>query len=138
MAYLQLKDRHSLDARVQMRQLVRVVDDDVSLRESLSVLLETVGYNVEVFATAEDCLAAVSDPPACLVVDLELPGMDGAALADALQRRGDRSPVVLITGTVRSDLLERASRSRAAFVLRKPFDPEALIDAIEQALSHSL
>lgn len=120
-----------MDASVITRGLIRVIDDDPALRDSLSVLLRTVGYSVDMFPAAEACLAAPRAQPVCLVVDLELPGMGGVAFVEALRQQGDTSPVVLITGTVRTDLLERATRSKAAFVLRKPFDPEALLDAIE-------
>lgn len=122
-----------MDASVKSQRLIRVIDDDAALRDSLSVLLQTVGYAVDAFPAAEACLAAPLAPTTCTVVDLELPGMDGVAFVDALRQVGDTSPVVLITGTVRTDLLERATRSKAAVVLRKPFDPEALLDAIEQA-----
>ncbi len=122
-----------MDALVKSQRLIRVIDDDAALRDSLAVLLRTVGYDVDAFPAAEACLAAPPAPTTCTVVDLELPGMDGVAFVDALRQGGDASPVVLITGTVRTDLLERAVRSKAACVLRKPFDPEALLDAIEQA-----
>jgi FixJ family two-component response regulator len=117
------------------RSLVSVVDDDESIRESLPDLLEQLGFEVEVFASAEEFLD--SDFPArtrCLILDIAMPGMSGPDLQRELARRGLRIPIVFITANedrnIRPHLLERG----AVECLFKPFGDAALLEAVNAAL----
>lgn len=116
--------------------IVYVVDDDVSIRESLSSLLRAEGLGVEVFASALDFLAL--DHPkalACLVLDVRMPGLDGLSLQEELHRRGWELPVIFITGHGDVPDVVRAMKAGAMDFLKKPFDSVALLQAITSALS---
>jgi len=121
---------------------VFVVDDDVSVRESLELLIPSVGWRVETFASAPEFLAR---PPAegacCLVLDVSLPGLSGLDLQRQLaqHRWGDRAdmPIVFITGHGDIPMTVQAMKGGAVEFLTKPFDAGVLLDAIEQALERS-
>ncbi len=116
--------------------IVYVVDDDVSIRESLSSLLRAEGLGVEVFASALDFLA-LEHPKAlaCLVLDVRMPGLDGLSLQEELHRRGWELPVIFITGHGDVPDVVRAMKAGAMDFLKKPFDSVALLQAITSALS---
>ena len=127
--------RMSGDLAMSERPLVAVVDDDISVRESLPDLLEHVGFAVHAFASAEAFLAAdVADATACLVLDVGLPGMSGPDLQQELARRGKRVPIVFITARGDKTLLPRLLAAGAVACLYKPFNDTALIGAVEAAL----
>jgi len=114
---------------------VCVVDDDAPLRRALRRLLQTVGYSVETFASAEDYLAAARDvPPDCLVLDIRLGTLSGFDLHDRLRAAGWSIPTIFITGHDDASTREHARRVGAGYV-RKPFDEASLVSAIEAALS---
>ena len=120
------------------RPLVAVVDDDISVRESLPGLLQHVGCAVHAFASAEAFLTAgVADATNCLVLDVGLPGMSGPALQQELARRGSRVPIVFITAKEDKSLEPRLLAAGAVACLFKPFSDTALIGAIEAALGRS-
>jgi FixJ family two-component response regulator len=116
--------------------LVAVVDDDISVRESLESLIKSVGLEVTVFASAEEFLNACHPREAdCLILDLRLPGMSGIELHRHLLARGRHVPATFITAHA-SD--ERA-RSEAASdwtiaYLTKPFSEDELLDAVNAGL----
>ncbi len=115
--------------------LVTVVDDDESVRESLPDLLRAFGYAATAFASAEDFLA--SDALAttrCLVLDVGMPGMSGPELHQELARRAHDIPVIFITAQENAGLRTRLTGLGAVACLFKPFDPPALVDALEAAL----
>lgn len=114
--------------------MISVVEDDDALRESLAAVFAAMGIQVSAFASAEDYLAAPTKGESCLVADLELPGQDGAALTRVLQKRDPKVPVILISGTVRADLLANAESCGARMLLRKPFDPMALVEAVRKTM----
>jgi FixJ family two-component response regulator len=117
------------------RPLVAVVDDDISVRESVPNLLEQVGFAVHAFTSAEAFLAAdVADATNCLVLDVRLPGMSGPDLQQELARRGKHIPIVFITGTGDKSLQPRVLTSGAVACLFKPFSDTVLIEAVETAL----
>lgn len=116
-------------------QLVAVVDDDESVRESLPDLLRVSGYQVETFASAEDFLAAGDlGRTGCLVLDVSMPGMSGPELHRELQRRRRPIPVVFITAQSDESLRPRLLEQGAVDCLFKPFSEDALLAAIVSAL----
>jgi FixJ family two-component response regulator len=115
--------------------VVFVVDDDRSVREAITSLLASVGLRVETFATAHEFLRRPrTEAPACLVLDVRLPGLSGLDLQRELQQTGESMPIVFITGhgDVRSSV--RAMKAGAIDFLLKPFTDEALLDAVRRAL----
>jgi FixJ family two-component response regulator len=118
--------------------LVCVVDDDLSLLRALQRLLGAGGFTVETFASAEDFLKSDRRERArCLVLDVHLGGLSGFELHDRLVAGGLRIPVVFITAHDDTATRERARRAGAVDYLRKPFDDDSLIDAINRAIGHS-
>jgi len=115
--------------------LVSIVDDDVSVRESLPDLLRQLGYAAEAFPSAEAFLASDrADDTRCLLLDLTMPGMSGPALQEELTRRRQGIPIVYITAsddaTVRARLIARG----AVDCLFKPFSEATLLEALDLAL----
>lgn len=115
---------------------VYVVDDDASVRESLSSLIRSAGMAVEVFPSPAEFLALESlDDYSCVVLDMRMPGMDGLELQEKLAEGGRVVPVVFITGHGDVPLAVRAMKAGAIDFLNKPFDDTDLLKAISQALS---
>ncbi len=117
---------------------VFVVDDDHSVRTSLANLLEAEDYTVEVFASATEYLARAShEGPVCLVLDLQLPGLDGLALQRQLAEEGRIEQIVFITGHGDIPTGIRAMKHGAVDFLPKPFRDDELLTAVVQALARS-
>ncbi len=117
------------------RPLVAVVDDDISVRESVPDLLQQVGFDVHVFVSAEAFLAAgVAGATDCLLLDVGLPGMSGPDLQQELARRGEHVPIVFITAKGDISLRPQLLAAGAAACLFKPFSDTTLIDAVQAAL----
>lgn len=115
---------------------VYVVDDDVSIRESLSSLIRAEGMQVEVFASPLEFLAQERLKDfSCLVLDVRMPGLDGLALQDELRHRGWQLPIIFITGHGDVPDAVRAMKAGAIDFLKKPFGDVALLNAITTALS---
>ena len=117
--------------------LVFVVDDDVSVRESLELLLRTAGWRPELFASAQEFLSR-SRPtvPCCLVLDVTLPGLSGLELQRQLAERTDM-PIIFITGHGDVPMTVQAMKAGAVEFLTKPFNDEVLLDAIGHAIERS-
>lgn len=115
---------------------VFVVDDDAPVRRALSRLLRSATHEVEVFASAEGFLEGVApDPgPACLVVDLNMPGLTGLDLQDEMHRRGLDLPIVFISGHADVSSSVRAMKGGALDFIEKPFSDDQLLDVIAHAL----
>ena len=115
--------------------VVCIVDDDESVRKALSRLIESLGMRAEAFASPEDFLSrAVEEQIACLLFDIQLPGMDGFELHDRTVEAGLDSPVIFITAHPDDRTRARARRADAVAYLEKPFNDQTLLDAIETAL----
>lgn len=115
---------------------VYVVDDDASIRESLSSLLRSAGMSVEVFASPFDFLALERrNDYSCVVLDVRMPGLDGLDLQDKIVALGWEIPIIFITGHGDVPQAVRAMKSGAIDFLNKPFDDTDLLSAITLALS---
>ncbi len=118
--------------------VIYVVDDDVSVRESLGNLMRSVGLKVELFASALEFRRHRRVPgPSCLVLDVRLPGISGLDLQSELNALGDRLPIVFVTGHGDVPMSVRAMKGGALEFLQKPFREQDLLDAIHIALSKS-
>ena len=120
------------------RPAVFVVDDDVSVRESLHALLETEGWEALTFESAGEFLAHGDvDRPSCLLLDLSLPDINGLDVQQALARRGMEMPVIFITGHGDVPTSVRAMKAGAVEFLTKPFTEAALLPPLKRALESS-
>jgi FixJ family two-component response regulator len=118
---------------------VIVVDDDASVRKALGRLIRAAGYRVEVFGGAAEYLAREAlEPPACLVLDVRMPGMSGLELQRAIEGTPKGLPIVFITGHGDDTVRTQTLAAGAVEVLYKPVDDTLLLAAIEQALARSL
>jgi two-component system, LuxR family, response regulator FixJ len=125
------------DIPTDVQPTVYVVDDDASVRESLSSLLRSAGMRVEVFASALAFLDQQNlQAFACVVLDVRMPGLDGFGLQQRLSALGRDMPIIFITGHGEVPLAVRAMRAGAIDFLNKPFEDTDLLNAIELALSH--
>ena len=117
------------------RPTIFVVDDDASVREAVSNLLESVGFDAQAFSSTEGFRnAARPDAPSCLVLDIKLPGANGLDFQEALARAGISIPIVFITAHGDVPMASRAMKAGAIEFLMKPFQKEDLLAAIRQAL----
>ncbi len=114
---------------------VFVVDDDASLREALKSLIRSVGLRVELFGSAQDFLQSKwPDGPACLVLDIRLPGISGLDFQRKLAEANIPIPIIFITGHGDIPMSVRAMKAGAVEFLTKPFRDQDLLDAIHVAL----
>jgi FixJ family two-component response regulator len=116
--------------------IVFVVDDDPSIRESLSLLLSSAGYSVKTFASAKEFLESErgTPGPACLVLDVKMPDLSGLDLQKELMSRNIIIPIIFITGHGDIPMSVQAMKKGAVDFLPKPFDDGDLLEAVEQAL----
>ena len=115
--------------------IVFVVDDDAAIRTSLHRLITSVGFRVEVFASTRAFLDAPRpDAPACLVLDVRLPGLSGLDLQRQLAETDAELPIVFVTGHGDIPMSVRAMKAGAVEFLTKPFRPQALLDAVRSAV----
>ena len=122
----------------QAKPIVFVVDDDVSVRESLELLIDFAGWKPETFASAEEFLARPrSLTPSCLVLDVSLPELTGLELQRLIASDRIDMPIIFITGHGDVPMTVQAMKAGAAEFLTKPFDDEALLTAIRQAIARS-
>lgn len=114
---------------------VYVVDDDPAMRDSLRWLLESVDFSVQVFDSATAFLDGYGgERPACLVLDVRMPGMSGLDLQDELVRRGVTIPMIMISAHGDVPVAVRALKSGAIDFIEKPFSDQLLLDRVRQAL----
>ena len=114
--------------------LIRIVDDDSSVRRALGRMIRSFGFKVELFASASDYLNESYRDPACLILDVVMPDMNGLELLAALQESGRSVPTVFISAHDDEAYMEKARSLGAIAYLQKPCDETALLDAIEKSL----
>jgi RNA polymerase sigma factor (sigma-70 family) len=119
----------------QIDSIVFVIDDDPSMRDAIESLIRSVGMHVQTFASAQEFMASTRpDAPACLVLDVRMPGLSGLDLQRELLNVGIRIPIIFITGHGDIPMSVRAMKAGAVEFLTKPFRDQDLLDAISQAL----
>jgi len=117
--------------------IVFVVDDDVSVRESLELLISCAGWQPETFASAQEFLVRPRIPvPSCLVLDVSLPGLNGLDLQKRVAERTDM-PIIFITGHGDVPMTVQAMKAGAIEFLTKPFSDDVLLEAIRHAIARS-
>jgi FixJ family two-component response regulator len=117
--------------------VVFVVDDDISVRESLELLIKSAGWRPELFSSAREFLARPRPAvPCCLVLDVSLPGLNGLELQQQLTERAEM-PIIFITGFGDVPMSVRAMKAGAIEFLTKPFKDDVLLDAIQHAVDRS-
>ena len=115
--------------------LISIVDDDESVREATTSLLKSNGFRAEVFSSAEDFLASrYLDETKCLILDVQMPGMNGLELQRRLASENRSIPIIFISAHYNQEVRKQATRSGAIDFLPKPFSEEALLRAIRDAL----
>jgi len=115
--------------------MIAIVDDDESMRTAVRTLVESVGLTVEDFPSAEEFLSSGrSREPACLILDLRMPGMGGLELQRRLVASGCRLPIIFMTAHHSEAERARATAAGAVGFLSKPFSEDALFDAISSSL----
>src|SRR5215467_16201278 len=118
--------------------LVVIVDDDLSVREGLALLVRSMGLNVETFGSAQEFLTRGRlDRAACLVLDVRLPGLSGLDLQQELDKINARIPTIFISGQADIPTTVRAMKGGAVEFLTKPCRDEDLLNAIEDAIHRS-
>lgn len=116
--------------------LVLVIDDDPSVRKALARLLKCADFRVEGFASADDFLKRLrTDTPACLILDLQLPGLNGLELQSKLELQNVHLPIIFITGHGDIPMTVRAMKAGAVDFLTKPFDNQALLAIVRKAVT---
>ena len=118
--------------------VVYVVDDDISVRESLELLIRTAGWQPELFESAQKFLSCPKvTAPSCLVLDVNLPGLNGLDLQKQVAAWRVNMPIIFITGCDEVPTTIQGMKSGAAEFLTKPLSGEVLLSAIQQALERS-
>jgi FixJ family two-component response regulator len=129
----------SAAAKLQQRPIVFVVDDDISVRESLELLIEFAGWQPETFASAAQFLARPrTATPNCLVLDVSLPDLNGLELQKLIASERTDMPIIFITGHGDVPMTVQAMKAGAVEFLTKPFDDEVLLSAIRHAIKRSM
>jgi FixJ family two-component response regulator len=117
--------------------MISIVDDDQSVRNAARTLLRALGYSTATFASAEEFLQSGRlQETACLITDVQMPGMSGVDLQDHLNARGDKTPVIFVTAFPEEDTRRRALSGGAVGFLTKPFSEKSLVDCLTKALAH--
>jgi FixJ family two-component response regulator len=116
--------------------VISVIDDDASVRTAADNFLNSLGYAVHTFASAEDFLqSARLDDSSCVVADVQMPGMNGLDLLKIIRSRGNDTPFIFITAFPDDSVRTRAAKAGADVLLEKPFSPSVLVDCIKTALA---
>jgi FixJ family two-component response regulator len=126
----------ALSAIPQAAGWVAIVDDDESIRRSLSRVFQMNGIDARPFCSAEDYLNRVNgDEPRCMVLDVHMPGLSGFELEDQLRNRGRAPPIIFMTALDQLTSSRPERRDRPCGYLRKPFDTLALLDLVRMHVS---
>jgi FixJ family two-component response regulator len=128
----------SAAAQSQQKPIVFVVDDDISVRESLELLINFAGWQPETFSSALEFLARPrTTTPSCLVLDISLPDLNGLEVQKLIASERTDMPIIFITGHGDVPMTVQAMKAGAVEFLTKPFDDEALLSAIQHAIKRS-
>jgi FixJ family two-component response regulator len=121
--------------RAMSQALIAIVDDDEPVRDATKSLVRSLGYHASTFASADEFLKSgqVHDT-SCLITDVQMPGLSGLDLQDRLTARGDRIPIIFMTGYAEDGARARAMKAGAVCFLNKPLDQDHFIGCIEKAL----
>lgn len=115
--------------------MVSIVDDDPHAREGIKELVESLGYNVRAFVSAQDFLqSGAVAKTSCLITDLQMPGLNGLELQERLQAQGYQTPVILITAYPNESHRRRALSAGAIGFLSKPFEEQSLLECLTIAM----
>jgi FixJ family two-component response regulator len=115
--------------------MISIVDDDPSVRDATGGLVRSLGHMVMTFSSAEDFLkSGFVDATACLISDVQMPGLSGPELQDRLIARGHHTPVIFMSADPDEKLRGRVLRAGAIGYLSKPFNEDRLIECIDTAL----
>lgn len=132
------RSRESGSPQSKATPIVFVVDDDISVRESLESLIRFVGWQPETFASAEEFLARPrAQVPSCLVLDVSLPNLNGLELQNLIAADRIDTPIIFITGHGDVPMTVQAMKAGAVEFLTKPFDDDVLLTAIRHAIERS-
>jgi len=122
----------------QSKPLIAIVDDDASVCRALERLLHSVGLNARSFASGTEFIGFIEATPSfhadCVILDLQMAGLNGLDVQDRLARIGRRIPIIFITAFDEMGARERALAGGAVAFLRKPFSDELLIKALDEAM----
>jgi FixJ family two-component response regulator len=114
---------------------IALVDDDAGMRKAVEQLLGAAGFEVTAFTSAEEFLASSMSPPACLILDVQLPGLSGFELYEKVRSSTEESPVIFITAHDEPATRARAERLGAAAYLAKPFAGRRLLEALSKVMT---
>jgi FixJ family two-component response regulator len=127
--------RSALQGESILPKLISIVDDDESIRRTTQLLIESFGFRAGVFESAEEVLKSDDlNRTSCLVVDVQMPGMDGLELQRRLAAMGSSIPIIFITAHDSKETRRRAIQAGAVAFLGKPFSDEQLLQTIHLAL----
>jgi FixJ family two-component response regulator len=131
---------HALDPKsaVEERPVVFIVDDDISVRESLELLIESAGWIPQTFGSSSDFLAAPRPTgPNCMILDVYLPDLNGLDLQRLISDERRETPIIFVSGRGDVPMTVKAMKAGAVEFLTKPFEETSLLPAIEDALRRS-
>ena len=118
--------------------VISIIDDDPSVREATQSLIRSLGYDAQVFASAEEYLQSERlNDSSCVITDLHMPGMSGTDLQDRLIADGLQIPIIFVTAYYEDRVRDRVMDAGAFGFLRKPFNDESLIACLDKALNAS-
>ena len=119
-----------------LQPVVSIIDDDESVRTAAKCLVRSLGYDAHIFASAEEFLkSTLVSTTACLIVDVQMPKMNGLELQSALRAKGQHTPIIFITAFPEERFRARAFEEGAICFLSKPFDGKALVDCLTTAVA---
>jgi FixJ family two-component response regulator len=115
---------------------ISIIDDDISVRIAISRLVRSLGYAARAYASADEFLKSQHvDDTWCVIADVQMPGMTGIELQEALKVQGHSLPIIFVTAFPEETIRARALKDGAVCFLSKPFDGSVLIDCIDSALA---
>ena len=130
-----MNSRHTSD-RQPLISLIGVVDDDEFVRDALTRLLRSAGYNCAAFSSSQEFLDSGPAETDCLLLDIQMPGLNGLDLQAKLREMDRGIPVIFVTAKADNEARARALRQGAAAFFTKPFNDDALLGAIQSAMQN--